>query len=365
MSKKSKTKIQDIAIEIDENLSYVLSGQLLKGKLVINTLDPLTEIQKIVVEAHGDGYTMLRPAANAGEGNVRHGQWKEYLKCSSTVMNQVDESETLTLDSGRHELPFNFVLPYYLPSSFNTSNKNHNYIRYWIKGTVFFTKDRSATIYKSFKVREKVALGTLQMKNELKSTSTDNELVDHKEEPRSIDLTQTLCCNILRPGSVHLTFVTDRKAYCAGHSMLLTATVENLTRLRLKALKVELVQCATVIAEGNSKVIQTKCASLESDPIEAGDTLEWQNKSFHLPDDLMPTSHSSALIQTQYELVVTVVIPMAANLSFRQNVGIATVLDADDDIQSKYQQHVILQRQLSIQQQSQQRQRHNSAVTDV
>ncbi|EDV21387.1 uncharacterized protein TRIADDRAFT_59963 [Trichoplax adhaerens] len=304
MSKKSKTKIQDIAIEIDENLSYVLSGQLLKGKLVINTLDPLTEIQKIVVEAHGDGYTMLRPAANAGEGNVRHGQWKEYLKCSSTVMNQ---------------------------------------------GTVFFTKDRSATIYKSFKVREKVALGTLQM----------------KEEPRSIDLTQTLCCNILRPGSVHLTFVTDRKAYCTGHSMLLTATVENLTRLRLKALKVELVQCATVIAEGNSKVIQTKCASLESDPIEAGDTLEWQNKSFHLPDDLMPTSHSSALIQTQYELVVTVVIPMAANLSFRQNVGIATVLDADDDIQSKYQQHVILQRQLSIQQQSQQRQRHNSAVTDV
>lgn len=85
LAKKVKSKIAGIEVEIEGNPSYVLSGQLLKGRLILNVINKLTDIHAIVAEAHGDGYTMLRPVANAGEGNVRHGQWKEYLKCSNVL----------------------------------------------------------------------------------------------------------------------------------------------------------------------------------------------------------------------------------------------------------------------------------------
>lgn len=59
---------------------------------------------------------------------------------------------------------------------------------------------------------------------------------------------------------------------------------------------------------------------------------------------------------------------MTANLSFRQGIGIATVLDAEDDMKAKYQQQqqkVFLQRRLSRQLSNQQNLREKSAVTEV
>lgn len=49
---------------------------------------------------------------------------------------------------------------------------------------------------------------------------------------------------------MHLTFVTDRKAYCTGQSIIIAANVENLTHLRLKSLRVDLCRSTAIIAEG-------------------------------------------------------------------------------------------------------------------
>lgn len=76
---------------------------------------------------------------------------------------KIDENNPLTIDPGRHEFPFTFLLPHYIPSSYSAGNKNYNYIRYWIKGIIKLSKDRSITTFKPVKVREKVALSTLQM----------------------------------------------------------------------------------------------------------------------------------------------------------------------------------------------------------
>lgn len=69
----------------------------------------------------------------------------------------------MTIDPGRHEFPFTFVLPHYIPSSYDAGNKNYNYIRYWIKGIVKLSQDRSISTYKPIKVIEKVALSSLHM----------------------------------------------------------------------------------------------------------------------------------------------------------------------------------------------------------
>ncbi|KAI8478878.1 Arrestin domain-containing protein 3 [Branchiostoma belcheri] len=200
----------------------------------------------------------------------------EYFHMEETLLGNGTDSESEAEDdqplltAGRHQFSFSFQLPdERLPTSFEGK---HGSVRYWLKAEI----DRPWTLPSKVK--------------------RDFTIIDHIDINDTYHLTptggsreKTLCCWLCTSGPVSLSARTDRRGYCPGESIAISAEFENHSSRRMIP-KAALYQTQCYRAGGKTRTVRENVAHMKGEALSAGDTVQCfldipggMNLILHLP----------------------------------------------------------------------------------
>ncbi|XP_023218537.1 arrestin domain-containing protein 2-like [Centruroides sculpturatus] len=134
---------------------------------------------------------------------------------------------------------------------------------------------------------------------------------------------KTLCCWCCTSGPITLYARTDRKGYCPGESIAITADFENHSS-RTIIPHATLHQTQTFLAGGKSRSRRCKFTIVTGLAIQPGRTANWDAQLLKIPA-VSPSIINCCLIRVDYAVRITLQIPGAYNLSVDLPVVIGTV----------------------------------------
>ncbi|GFY53667.1 arrestin domain-containing protein 3 [Trichonephila inaurata madagascariensis] len=134
---------------------------------------------------------------------------------------------------------------------------------------------------------------------------------------------KVLCCWCCTSGPISLYARTDRKGYCPGESIAITADFENLSS-RTIIPHATLHQTQTFLAGGKSRTRHSKYTIVTGLAIQPGRTMSWDAQLLKIPA-VTPSIINCCLIRVDYAVRISLQIPGAYNLSMDLPVLIGTV----------------------------------------
>jgi len=184
--------------------------------------------------------------------------------------------------------PFQFTLPLNLPSSYKGS---HGSVQYKIKATVKRSWRVDDTASSGFTVNAILDLN--------KERGADTPIKIHKEK--------TVCCCCCASGPIVFNLDIPRSGFVPGEGVDIAAKIQNGSKRTVKSVKVTLQQNVVFKAGGQTKEDSHEMAKAEKvdNPLEPGDTDEWNAKLLQIPA-VPPTNLGGCkLIDVHYELKVS------------------------------------------------------------
>ncbi|XP_064168446.1 arrestin domain-containing protein 4-like [Anguilla rostrata] len=309
--------VKTLGIVFDnEQKNGYCSGEIVSGHVLLELLTA-TQIKAIKITARGCAQVcwnegpcrasspISAPMATPSLGHCIKEE-VEYFGASQTLMETTgsEDGEWVSLDAGRHEFAFRFVLPQRpLVSSFVG---RHGKVQYWVNAVLQRPSAQDQSVRREFPVLCHIDVNSPSL---LSPVSTNKE--------------KMISCWIFTSGPVSLSVNIDRKGYCNGEVIPIYAEIENCSS-RLVVPKATIYQMQTFLARGKTKTYRQAVASVRGNHIPSGSSDSWNGKALKIPP-LPPSVLNSALIRVEYSLAVTVQIPGARKLRAELPIVIGTI----------------------------------------
>jgi hypothetical protein len=199
----------------------------------------------------------------------RKGTWYHYRNHEEYVEDNIFVHHG-TLATGNHVLPFSFLLPENLPTSFEGE---HGHIRYFIESKV----EHSGLLNSNKRNKQFITINSIVDLNVIAGVNMPQTNSDTK-------IHGSLWC---KSGPLSATVSTTRYGFTPGEIMPISAEIENLSKKNIKCTKAMLYQYMTFSATsgGNKKNKRTKrCVQeVQRGKIEAGGTDTWNSIGLSIP----------------------------------------------------------------------------------
>jgi len=271
------------------------SGSEVSGKLKVRVNEPTrTLYKKIQVTLVGLAYVSWRV------GQIRTFTSNEIYIKLSTIVWKKERTPTQELHVGINSFPFQFQIPAdRLPSSFQGST---GWIRYYVEGRIDTTVPGRCghAVKVPITVVENVDINVPQLQTALLAVKQ-----------------KTLGCLFCASPPITLNVELPRRGFCCGDTIPLKATLENGSSRQLR-LRAQLLQVIVYTAEGKyHKYTERAVASIASGQLEPRTTSTWNPDELLVPVDgrIVPTLRSCGIINLDYVLKVSAIIPWGLNLT--------------------------------------------------
>lgn len=317
------------------------SGSTVEGTVVLE-LAHAKETSGMVVVLRGESYVYWTGWENTIRGPGVY-QKRSTYRCSSTyeLINNLairifgDGHRLERIAAGRHEFPFRFQLPSdkVLPRTYEyhkpTDGSPTGYIKYTIEASFMLSQNTSYTTQVDVPVNEVVDTNLPHLSSPLSASKTKSGCL--------------LCCNF---GPVSLSVRTDRGGYCHGDSIRISMEVRNNSSRRIRAVQAILRQKAIfrgryiqnyrhrqlqniVVYTHKTKAMQM----IEDNDIAANNDQEiynWNDRPLVIPTaeadpTLVTTIANCENLEISYDLVVSLIIQRARNLSVKLPITIGNI----------------------------------------
>ncbi|KAI4897733.1 hypothetical protein NFI96_025892 [Prochilodus magdalenae] len=305
-----KVKMLGLLFDNDQGNGYS-SGEVVSGHVLIELAAP-TVIKAIQLCAKGCGRVgWIDGSRNQASGGLNIvppaflalcDEEREYL-CLSKTLLEASGNEILSLEEGRHEIPFELELPQRpLVSSFTGK---HGSVCYSVKAVL-----QRPLHHDQYVCRELVVISHVDINSP--------ELVSPVSESNE----KTIGCWIFASGPVSLNVNIDRKGYSNGESIPIYAEIENYSS-RLVMPKAAIYQIQTYKARGKTIRYKQVVGSVRGNHIPSGCSDTWNRKTLKIPP-VSPSILNSDILRVEYSLAVIVQIPGAKKLKVELPVVIGT-----------------------------------------
>ena len=222
---------------------------------------------------------------------------EKYIQNSLQLWSPKPISGTASIGPGSFSFRFQFIIPSHVPSSFYDKYTGA-YISYKIQacaetGLFQINYEDSATIYISRPTSINGAKWT-----------TPLSLVERKQ-------VGCLCC---AAGNVEFVAKLPRTGYCiTNHDTIpLVVNVHN-NSTRVIQMRAKIFQKVSMFVRWEKNVCRKTVAEIFSESIQPGDSYEWSPTNWSI-SRISPTIVESRILQVEYILEVSAVIPKALNL---------------------------------------------------
>ncbi|XP_013779873.1 arrestin domain-containing protein 3-like isoform X1 [Limulus polyphemus] len=300
-------KLKAFEIIFDGNKAVFYPGQEVSGKCVVDLrgdmkMKSLRVFMRGVAKVH---WTESRSTGNRLGAYTEHYNAEiEYFFKKQVLFGGDTGEGREVLAEGHHEFPFSFQLP---SGGISTSFEGkYGSIRYWLKAEVEKPWTFNHKTKKAFTVISPIDINRTEYMMAVENS-----------------IEKTLCCWCCTSGPISLYAHTDRKGYCPGESIAITADFENLSS-RTIIPHATLHQTQTFIAGGKSRSRISKFTIVTGPAIQPGRTANWDAQLLKIPA-VSPSIINSCLIRVDYAVRLTLQIPGAYNLSVDLPVVIGTV----------------------------------------
>lgn len=300
-------KLKAFDIVLDGYRSVYHPGQAVRGKCVLELkgdmrLKAVRVFMRGLAKVH---WTESRSTGNRlGAYTEHYNAEMEYFFQGQTLFGSETGDGRDVLTEGHHEFNFTFLLP----STGVTTSFEGKYgsIRYWLKAEVEKPWSFNHKTKKAFTVISPIDINR-------------NEYLTAVES----SVEKTLCCWCCTSGPISLYARTDRKGYCPGESIAITADFENLSG-RTVVPHATLHQTQTFLAGGKSRSRHCKFTTVTGVALQPGRSANWDAQLLKIPA-VSPSITNCCLIHVEYTVRITLQIPGAYNLFVDLPIVIGTV----------------------------------------
>lgn len=207
------------------------------------------------------------------------------------LQTQQTQQKILVLSPGVHTFPFKLGLPPNLPSTFLGL---HGWVQYFCRAVL---KEPSGLVHKNQQVF--IIINPIDLNNE--PTNLQQPFYCEAEEKIN-----TNACS--SSGLINCRVRLDRGGYVPGENILVSAEIENSTKLSIK--KTRAILTETVEYRAKNKIIQSETrelASVERGKIGSKSTEVWKKEMLHIPA-LPPTNlRGCHLIKIHYDVYFQII----------------------------------------------------------
>lgn len=209
-----------------------------------------------------------------------------------------------TLAEGRYEFSFNFELP--LEGISTSFEGKHGSVRYWLKAEMDKPWSFNHKTKKAFTVISPIDINKPEY-----------------QMPVENNMEKILCCWLCTSGPISVSARTDRRGYCPGESIAISAEFENHSS-RTVIPYATLHQTQMFFANGKTRIRGTKFTVLTGLPISPGSQASWDAQLVKIPA-VSPSITNCCVIKVEYYVKVALHIPGAYNLSMHLPIIVGTV----------------------------------------
>lgn len=302
-------KLKDFHIVLDYNKNVYSAGETVSGHVAV---DLRGDMKIRGIRIYMRGLAKVHWSESRGGGH-QTGSYTKYYDAEEEYfyMRQVlfgkDEHEggsNPILRTGHHELRFTFQIPCgRVATSFEGK---YGRIRYWLKAEIDKPWGFNSKTKRAFTVIDHIDINTQSLLT-----------------PQTGYQEKTVCCGLCVAGNISMSIRTDRKGYCPGESIAISAEFQNGSSRRLKP-RATLYQHTTFYADGKSRSVRNAVASLQGSTIRGRRTEPWNNKLLKIPP-ITPTLSNCGIIRLEYFLTICLDITGAMNLYLPLPVVVGTV----------------------------------------
>ncbi|GAV07221.1 hypothetical protein RvY_17089 [Ramazzottius varieornatus] len=304
-------RVKNLEIVLSGNRSVFQGGETVRGKLIIE-VEKAFKVRWVRLTLHGMARVHWTDSRNTGARLGGYGMlYRENLSAEVEYVNKkivLLGSETgearETLNEGRHEHRFTFTLPQNaVATSFEGKYGN---IRYWLKAEL---GKPWAFAYKS-----------------KKPLTVISPIDINKHEymvPVEAALEKNIYCWSCITAPVSAEIRTDRRGYCPGESIAISALFNNGTRRNVIP-HASLYQVQSFNADGKSRKRAIKLTTVSGVSIPPGEISYWDSQLLKIPP-VSPSITNCRLIKVDYLVEISLQIPGACNVHADLPIVIGTV----------------------------------------
>ncbi|CAH2048980.1 unnamed protein product, partial [Iphiclides podalirius] len=243
-----------------ENETY-FAGQVIYGKLVfqqnkVKTFRGIYVKVKGFCKVHWTTSHTRRENDRSYTYTENHDSYEEYFNMKVFLLG--GENGEYHLQPGKHELPFECLIPANCPSSFEGT---YGHVRYEIKIVV----DRA------FKIDQ-------EKKKDIRVIAPLNLNADpYCQEPLQFDIEDTYCCCCMSSGSSETVVKLPAAGFCPGQLVPVELNCSNQGRVCIDQIKLAIKKRVTFHATQNpgTKHESEKIVEIKKGPIPGGATRSW------------------------------------------------------------------------------------------
>ncbi|KAL0962232.1 hypothetical protein UPYG_G00337420 [Umbra pygmaea] len=285
----------------DPSKTFYCSGDKVAGKILVE----VCEVTKVsAMRVLGVGCAKVEYA----KGKQKCREENEYLRYEEVVQlddHPVDQDGSVILRPGnKYEYMFGFELPQQgqIVSSYKGK---FGYVQYYVKALMERPSQLALECKKNFEVEEPLDVNTPDL---LSPTGGMKE--------------KKVTCMFIPDGQVSLNAKIDRKGFCEGEDICISAKFEN-TCSRIVVPKAAIISKHTYQANGRTKIFRQKLSSVRGNHIISGMCDAWQGKTIRVPK-IKPSMLCCNIIRVEYALMIYVHIPGSDKLVLELPLVIGT-----------------------------------------
>uniref|UniRef100_A0A0L8H2D9 Arrestin C-terminal-like domain-containing protein n=1 Tax=Octopus bimaculoides TaxID=37653 RepID=A0A0L8H2D9_OCTBM len=306
-------KLRSLAIHFNNPSRVYYGGQRLNGFVQIVLNEPM-KVRGVRLELKGESRVHWTERHSTGSGKNRstttrhysaHENYFDYtviLYGSGPVMG----ANQVILNGGEHHYPFEFMLPYNIPSSYEGGT---GYVRYYVK----------AIMDKPWKFDHKCKV-PFTVITVLDLNQTPNAL-----QPIQQQGTKHFCCCCCKSGPLSAHVNLYRTGYVSGEKILINAEICNMSNRDITSSKASLDMVISFHATTKTKTVHQHVASVMQGGIQPGESDYWNQVALLIPP--LPPSHLiyCNIIDIRYILTFSVSASMAVSLKLPMEIIIGTI----------------------------------------
>ena len=292
-------------ITLFENKTEYYPGDSVTGQCILYLKKDL-QMHFLHISMHGAAtvdWTERPPRSSNSETPAATAYYQdsdEHFSMRQVLFGQdtsADENNILT--GGQHEFTFNFELPLEdIPISLKGTIGN---IRYWLEAEID-KPHRCKLRSKNWKVEKDFTV----------NVTTDINKPEYLE-PVEGNTEKTLYCCLCKSGSIIIKAQTDRRGYCPGESIAISAEFQNHSSRTVKPYT-KLIQTQLFFARGSRKIQRAKYEVITGLPISPGSCSSWNTQLLTIPD-VSPSIMNCRIIKLEYYIKVALRIPGTFNIA--------------------------------------------------
>ena len=277
--------LREIDIVLEDGRSSFCGGEIMRGHVVVD-FQGQAEMQNIQVRFYGEGYSQVDDVQGAGK--KANNTMKESIVDLQKVvfgLKPGDVAEKIPMHSqGRFAYDFNFMVPKYLPCSFESPMDREYgmaYIRYFLEATITRPWSKNASKVTAITINQII----------------DTSLPEYSFRPGCQTEKELGIC--FPDGRLYLEAYLNDVCYTQSSTILITCRAENDSKRIMTSLYAKLFKRTRYRRKKESKTYLEVVAEYFGDRVLPKKTVSWDNLEFGIPE-VGPTITKSKRVNVDY-----------------------------------------------------------------